>query len=241
MSMDHQPRKQLRIEIRALRRKKSSAAGVTLDLLDQESAAKRRMVSEPQGAAANLDGGEVPSGGETMVSVRKEKGLRVESGLDVTNVFGTFHRPDLVLTAEAVGYLVFRRLLHLKQRRQRSVRVIAPKPETTKVISERINRQGARVDKAGNGFLVWMDGCLGSIEQSHDSVANRIFLVARKAETLTIDEERGFGVLDAIGVYIRCGRVFPWDIGHRCWGTERPKGQKNSHYQQHSRGLQVAA
>jgi len=209
---------ELRVEISALGRQENASLGVVLDEVDDGFGSRAR--SESSGADLNC--GEVPSGGEAVVAIGKEERHLGDGGLQFSDASWMGDGPDLVEAAKAIGSLEGWRSGDGGQGD-----VVAPEPETAGIGFSPLDGFGAGEDAIGGRFFVRVDGGFASIEHAHDAFADLLFGVAGEAELLAIEKERGFGILSEFGEGER--RIFTGDVDAGNAGAEGSERQDDGH------------
>jgi hypothetical protein len=142
------------------------------------------------------------------MSIREEKRLRREGLLHEMDAAGIADAPDLVQASEPVCEFDESAFLGFEQRPEQALRVATPQPEAARVGFSGMHCGSARGDSIGAGLFMWEDGGVASIEQPHDSGAYRFASIARKAETLVVEEHGGAGIKDLCGAAEASGRFF---------------------------------
>lgn len=208
---------ELRVEVSALGREEDAAPGVVFYEIERGRARTRS-----EGARADLDGGEIPSGREAVVAIGKKERRVGKGGLQFADAVSVRDWPELMAAAEAVQSFEGRRGRGDGQRD-----VIAPEPERAGVGLGAADGFGAGEDAVGERFLVRVDGRFVAVEQTYYAIADVFFGVAGEAEGLPIEEEGRFGVLEEVGQ--RKGLFFARDVDLGNAGAGGSERQDDGH------------
>jgi hypothetical protein len=221
------------VEVRAPGREQNARAGIAFDCVDVGQRAWTRSCA--QRWCSDLNGREVPAGGVAVMSIGEEKRLRREGMLHEMDAPGIADAPDLVQASEPVFEFDESAFLRFEQRPEQALQIAAPQPEAARVGFSGMHCSGARGDSIGAGLFMGEDDGVASIEQPHDSGAYRFASIARKAETLVVDEQGGAGIPDSCGAAEASRRFFAWHVheARKLFGwhgkTIGVEGKKNWH------------
>jgi len=194
-----------------------------------------------QRLTADLNRGQVPPGGKTMVSIGQEERFPVESGLDRPDAVKARNGPNLVQAAESVLDFDLRRRGGFQLRGQRAFRIVTPKPQAARISGGQFEHPPAPGNAVGGGLLVRKDRCSAAVQQPHDSIAEGFDIFSRKAESLAVVKQGRLRVLEVLRLFGDGLRVFARYVDSWVAGTEGLKRQKYSHLEKHSRGAEVLA
>jgi hypothetical protein len=176
-----------------------------------------------QRAVANLDGGVVPTGCETVMPIGKEERFSLQNALDAAYLRGIGNLPEIMGNAEAVDRFVVRRDRHMKRRGDDFRFVMTPKPKAAGIGPAAGNGFGAGGDTLRRSFFVRENGGFIAIEQTHDAVANGV------SELLPVEKQRRLQQFGKARRVDNFRRLFSRDID--CVSRRIPgaKGQQNWH------------
>jgi hypothetical protein len=195
------------VEVRAPGREQDARAGVAFDCVDVGQWAGTR--SRAQGWCSDLNGREVPAGGVAVMSIGEEKGLRREGLLHEMDAAEIADAPDLVQASEPVCEFDESAFGRFQQGPEHASRIATPQPKAARVGFSGMLCSGARGDSIGAVLFMCKDGGVASIEQPHDSGAYRFASIARKTETLVVEEQGGAGIPDRCGAAEASGGSSP--------------------------------
>jgi hypothetical protein len=232
MAMNHKTGSEFRKEVRAFGRQQNALAGRTLNLVDREFLPGNRSACVGPGSqsgVSNLNGREVPAGGEAMVPIRKKQVLAVKRSLHFANAAGIRYRPDLVDASEAVCNLYLRRSRYLQQRSEHAAWIVAPEPETAGIVIRRSQSFTSLGNTLGARLLVWKHSGIRATEKPQNTLAKQLAAVTWEPETLAVYEESRLVILNHGRSTERMRRVFTGNVNG--WGrrAKRSKGQENRH------------
>jgi hypothetical protein len=174
-------------------------------------------------AVANLNGGEVPSGCETVMPISEEERFSLQSALDAAYLRGIGNRPEAMGNAEAVDRFVVRREWRMKKRADGFRFVATPKPQAAGICPATGNGFGAGGDTLRRCFFVRKNGCFIAIEQTHYAAANGV------SELLPVEKQRRLQQFGKARRVDNFRRIFSRDID--CVSRRIPgaKRQQNWH------------
>jgi hypothetical protein len=234
--MNHKTGSKLRKEVRALGRTQDASAGFVFDFIDRDlpnfSATKNpsaHVGQSPQSAVSNLNGGEVPAGGEAMVPIRQKQIPTLEGSLQLANAVTMRYRPNFVNTSEAIGRMCFRRPRYLQQRSKRTAWVITPEPQTAEIVVRRLQFLAAGGHTLRERLFMSKNPGFRAIEKPQDPFAKRLTAIAWEPETLAVYKEGGLRIPNYGCTVERMRRVFTGNVNGRGRRTKRSKRQENRH------------